>query len=158
MPQNFEKTDDFDLNRLTVKRPTMGDDIPVFLWKLIRIVGFHRVLEEETPVISYFMGKQIGKMVKVGNIKELQKKLTDLKIGKISFPVNSANRVHMEISECLTCYGINPPLGKAVCQLETGIVAGILEGMYSGRKVIGEETKCIGGLGHDVCLMEYKII
>ncbi|MEK7097336.1 MAG: hypothetical protein AAB906_00640, partial [Patescibacteria group bacterium] len=94
MPQNFEKTDDFDLNRLTVKRPTMGDDIPVFLWKLIRIVGFHRVLEEETPVISYFMGKQIGKMVKVGNIKELQKKLTDLKIGKISFPVNSANRVH----------------------------------------------------------------
>ncbi|MEK7494213.1 MAG: V4R domain-containing protein, partial [Patescibacteria group bacterium] len=62
------------------------------------------------------------------------------------------------ISECLTCDGISPPIGRAICQLEAGIVAGALETIYPGRKALGEETKCIGGLGDDVCLIECRII
>lgn len=149
---------DLDISQLMAKRPTVGDEVPVFLWKLIRVVGLHHILEEETSVISYFTGKKIGSMLKIKGIDELQKELIDLKIGKVKFPINSPGKVHMEIGECMTCYGIHPPLGSAICQLETGIVAGVLENIYKDKKVVGREKKCIGGLGDDVCLMEYTII
>jgi len=33
-----------------------------------------------------------------------------------------------------------------------------LENLYPGKKIIGDEIKCIGGLGDEVCLIECKII
>lgn len=149
---------ELDIKKLMAKRPTVGNDVPVFLWKLIRVVGFHQILEEETPIISYYTGKKIGEMLKIKTIDQLKKELTDLKIGKINFPLNTSDQLHMEVGECMTCHGIHPPLGQAICQLETGIVAGVLETIYPDKRVVGREKKCIGGLGDDVCLMEYTII
>lgn len=149
---------ELEITQLLPDRPTLGNDVPVILWRLIRIVGFHQILGEETATTVYHIGKQIGKMLKVKTVDELLKELTNLKIGKLTFPVNTKDALHMAIGECITCAGIRPPLGKPICQLEVGIVAGALEAIYPGTKVIGEETKCIGGLGDPVCLVECRII
>ncbi|MEK9154838.1 MAG: DUF2507 domain-containing protein [Patescibacteria group bacterium] len=165
---DLNKTDDqkefnrnpaeLDIGQLLPLRPTMGDSVPVLLWRLIRISGLHKVFEEETPTMSYFIGKHIGEMLKVDNLENLKDKLADLKIGKINFIVNSDDNVEFEIAECITCSGITPPLGRPICQLEAGIIAGALENIYLGKKVVSEETKCIGGLGDKTCVIECKIV
>lgn len=139
-------------------RPTVGNDIPVLLWRLIRVIGLNKILGPETANVTYFTGKEIGKMLKVTTVDELAKTLSDFKIGKISVPMNTPDFVHIGIEECITCAGINPPLGKAICQMEVGIVAGALETIFPGKKVMGEETLCIGGLGDRICLAECHII
>lgn len=149
---------DLDISQILPYRPTVGNDIPVVLWRLIRVIGLQQILGTETAHTTYFAGKQIGKMLKVKTVDELGKELSNLKIGKLSFPVNTSEMVHMAIDECITCAGITPPLGKAICQMEVGIVAGALEIIYPGKKAVGEETQCIGGLGDRVCLAECTII
>lgn len=149
---------DLTLANLMPRRPTIGPDVPVVLWRLIRLVSLHDILRDEAPAVAYLMGKRLGAMLGVKTIEELHEQLTRLKIGKLDFAVNTPDVVHLAISECVTCDGITPPIGRAICQLEAGIVAGALETIYPGRKTIGEETKCIGGLGDDVCLVECRII
>lgn len=149
---------DLGLNELVSRRPTVGDDVSVLLWRAIRIVGFHQILGEDAENVSYLTGKNIGKLIRPKDIDDLAKILTDLKVGRLSFPVRTDEQVHMAIAECVTCDGIKPPLGKAVCQLEVGIVAGALEHIHPDKKVVGTETKCIGGLGDPVCMVECSII
>lgn len=149
---------DLKIGDLLPNRPIVGNEISVVLWRLVRVVGLYSILEEEAENVSYFTGKKIGKILGAKNIDELHRQLTDLKIGKLDFSVSGSDLVHMAIEECLTCAGITPPLGKPICQLEVGIVAGALENIYEGRKVSAYETKCIGGRGEDVCLVECRII
>lgn len=149
---------DLTLANLMPHRPTMGTDVPVILWRLLRLVSLHDILGDETASLAYLMGKRLGTTLKVTSIEELHERLTQLKIGKLDFSVNTPDVVHLAVAECLTCDGISPPIGRAICQLETGIVAGALEAIYPGRKATGEETKCIGGLGDEVCLFECHII
>lgn len=159
MPEEFIRDPKkLNINDLSPERPTIGDDVSVILWRLIRVVGLHQLLGEDAPETSYFIGKNIGRMLEVKSADELLKKLVDLKIGKLDFAVNTDEAVHINISECVTCSGIKPPLGKAICQLETGIIAGALEHIHQGKKVISKETKCIGGLGDEVCKIECEII
>jgi predicted hydrocarbon binding protein len=146
------------INQLTPKRPVVGDNVPVVLWRLIRLVGMHNILKEETSTITYLLGKQIGKMLDVKSVDDLKNELIALKIGLIDIRLNTATSVHISIGECLTCAGITPPLGRPICQLEVGIVAGALEKIYPGKKVSGIETECIGGLGDVVCLAECTIV
>ena len=149
---------DLSLANLMPRRPTVGPDVPVVLWRLLRLVSLHDILREETAAVVYLMGKRLGAMLGAKSIEELHEQLTRLKIGKIDLSVNTPDVVHLAIGECMTCDGITPPIGRAICQLEAGIVAGALETIYPGRKALGEETKCIGGLGDDVCLIECRII
>ncbi|MBI5912972.1 DUF2507 domain-containing protein [Candidatus Azambacteria bacterium] len=149
---------DLALANLMPRRPTMGPDVPVVLWRVLRLVSLHDILGDETPAIAYLMGKRLGAMLGAKTIEELHEQLTRMKIGRLDLSVNTPDAVHLAIGECLTCDGITPPIGRAICQLEAGVIAGALETIYPGRKAAGEETKCIGGLGDDVCLIECRII
>ena len=147
-----------NIEDLKPERPTIGNEIPVLLWRLVRIVGMHSVLGDETPTAVYFIGKNIGKLLEIHSTEELQKILTELKIGKLKVLSDTPELFQIAVGECITCAGIHPPLGKAICQLEVGIVAGALEHIHQDKKVIGKETKCMGGLGDEVCLIECQII
>jgi len=149
---------DLSIADLLPNRPTVGNDTSVVLWRLVRLVGMYDILGEETETISYFTGKKIGRMLEAKDAGELCRKLTDMKIGTLTVSTDVPGLVQVSIKECLTCSGITPPLGRPICQLEVGIVAGALERMYADKKVSGIETKCIGGLGDDVCLVECRIL
>ena len=134
-------TNELNMSNFLPLRPTMGDDFPVLLWRLIRMVGLPKILGEDASVAVYLVGKDIGKMLKIKNIEELADKLTQLKIGKIILSSKTKDYLLVEIGECLTCSGITPIVGRPVCQLETGIITGALESLYPDKKIIGEETK-----------------
>lgn len=157
-PEFIRHPADLTIDQLLPDRPTVGPDVSAVLWRLIRVVGIYQLLGEETPMRLYFTGKNVGKMLKVKTIEELQAELMKLKIGKISVANEEPEMVRVGIAECLTCAGIKPALGGPICQFEAGIVAGALENVYSGAKVSAEEKKCIGGLGDEVCLMECRIL
>lgn len=148
---------DLSISDLMPNRPTVGNDTSVILWRLIRLVGFYDVMGDEAETAAYFIGKKIGKMFKAKNTDELRQQLMDFKIGKLEFQAD-ANSVRVSIGECLTCAGITPPLGRPICSLEAGLMAGALENIYEGKKVSVKETKCVGGLGDDACVMECGII
>ena len=159
MSQEFQSDPkNLKMENIQSDRPTIGDDVSVVLWRLVRVIGLHFILEEEAPTVIYFAGKQIGKMLGAKNVEEIKEKLVQLKIGTIDFPVANEEAVHVSIGECVTCAGIKPVLGQPICQLEAGIVVGALEAIYPDKKIIGEETKCIGGLGDKVCLVECRIL
>lgn len=149
---------DLTIADLLPNRPTVGNDTSVVLWRLVRLVGMYDILGEETETISYFTGKRIGNMLEAKDVGELCKKLMDMKIGVLSVSADTPDLVQVSIKECLTCSGITPPLGRPVCHLEAGIVAGALERIYADKKISGSETKCIGGLGDDECLVECRIL
>ena len=159
MSQEFQfDPKNLKLENIQSDRPTIGDDVSVVLWRLVRVFGLHSILEEETPTVIYFAGKQIGKMLGAKNMEEIKEKLVQLKIGTIDFPVANEEAVHVSIGECVTCAGIKPVLGQPICQLEAGIVVGALEVIYPDKKIIGEETECIGGLGDKVCMVECRLL
>lgn len=145
------------LEQLAPNRPDVGSDVGVVLWRAIRLVGLYSILGEEAETVTYLTGKRIGQMLDVASVKELGAKLTELKLGVLSFPVDTPDEVHMDIRECVTCDGISPPMGRPVCQFEVGMVAGALERIYPGKKVTGLESRCIGGLGDAVCRIECRI-
>src|SRR3989344_7529697 len=109
-----------NMGQLVPRRPVVGDNIPVILWRLIRLVGMHNILKEETATITYLLGKQIGQMFEVKNIEDLKSELIGLKIGLIDVRLSTETSVHIAIGECLTCAGITPSLGRPICQLEVG--------------------------------------
>lgn len=154
----LKNPEELNMENLTSYRPTIGDEISVVLWGLIRIGGLYRIFEEETETILYFIGKRVGQMLQVENIDDIRKKLTNFKLGIIDFPVLSDSLIHITITECATCSGIKPALGKPICQLEVGIFVGALESVYPGKKIIASEIQCIGGLGDEACLVECQII
>src|SRR3989344_3843986 len=89
MSQEFQfDPKNLKLENIQSDRPTIGDDVSVVLWRLVRVIGLHSILEEETPMVIYFAGKQIGKMLGAKNVEEIKEKLVQLKIGTIDFPVN----------------------------------------------------------------------
>lgn len=147
-----------NLSQIMPDRPSMGNDVSVLLWRVIRVIGLNSILGEEAEMVSYLTGKHIGKMLQIKDVDDLLKQLTDLKVGKLSATVNSPEAVHIAIEECVTCAGISPALGKPLCSLEVGLVTGALETINPGKKVTGVESKCIGGLGDPVCLAECNII
>lgn len=157
MPDFIRNPQDLSISDLSPNRPTIGNDLPVVVWRLIRLVGFYDILGDDVEAVSYFAGKKIGKMLKAGNLDDLQKQLMDLKVGKIECRID-ANMIRVSIRECMTCAGITPPLGQPICHLESGLVAGALENIYAEKKISAKETRCIGGLGDEVCLIECTII
>lgn len=159
MEEGFIKNpEELNIENFVSYRPTLGDEVSVVLWRLIRIGGLYKIFEEEAETISYFIGKHIGQMLNIKSIGDVKKKLTDFKLGIIDFPLLSDNLIHMTIVECATCSGIKPVLGRPICQLEVGILAGVLENIYPEKKITASEIKCIGGLGDEVCLVECQII
>lgn len=149
---------DLKIPDLLPDRPTLGNEVSIVLWRLIRLVGFYDILGDETDSVAYFTGKKIGKLLEVKSMDELRAKLADFKIGKLDFETDGDNLVRVSIGECFTCAGIKPPLGRPVCHLEAGVMAGALESIYEGKSVFAKETKCMGGLGDDACVVECQII
>ena len=75
MEEGFIKNpEELNIENFASYRPTIGDEISVTLWRLIRIGGLYKIFEEETETIVYFIGKRIGGMLNVKNIEDIKRK------------------------------------------------------------------------------------
>ena len=73
-----------------------------------------------------------------------------MKLGDLEVELNE-ERVLVKLQRCLSCEQL-PPTGTPVCDVERGIIDGVLEGI-TGTEVLTKETMC-WALGDTVCQFE----
>lgn len=121
------------------RRKTLGDEVPVLLFRLLRLIAMHRLLGESAGHTLYMMGKDLGKGLPADSVEGLLDLLKALKVGIGSVTESSDERVVIFVDECITCSGL-PDIGEIFCHLEGGIIAGALENIL-GRPARAVQTK-----------------
>lgn len=142
-------------NALKISRPTLGNDAGVALYRLLRLVALEDIIGRGAAGTAYVAGKKLGVSLGLGTLEDFVQLCTDLKVGVIKVPVMKANRMRVEVYECVTCSGLDV-VGRVLCHFEGGLIAGVAEGVLK-KQVRAVETTCIGGLGHDNCGFELEI-
>lgn len=147
-------------------RPTLGTETSVLTYRLIRIVTMNILKSQnvESEPAIYDAGAMVGGMIYLNMIKsassldDFVKKATkiflDLKVGKViveEVRTKGELFIRLKVDECVSCSG-TPNIGKAVCQLEAGLIAGLISA-YLGSAVQAKEVKC-WGLGDKTCEFE----
>lgn len=121
-----------------VARPTLGEDVPLTLFRILRIVGMRNLLGDTSGHTLYVMGKSVGNMLHAETIDDFTKIIRELRIGIPEVEVADEDHVVVKLYECITCAGF-PPTGEMFCDMESGIIAGLLEKVY-GKKARSTQT------------------
>lgn len=138
-----------DVSRII--RPGLGEDIPLVLYRILRIIGMRNILGETSGATLYMVGKQIGSMIGASDLEDFTKKIRDLKVGIPEVEVVDDDNVLVKLYECITCAGFSYT-GEMFCDMESGIIAGLLEKVY-GRKARSTQTKS-WSVGYSYCEFE----
>ena len=136
-----------------IVRPQLGEDIPLTLYRILRVIGMRKILGETSGATLYMMGKQVGNMVGAKDLAEFEKKIMELKIGIPEIVVADEDHVIVKLYECITCAGF-VYTGEMFCDMESGIIAGLLEGVFQ-KKAKSTQTKS-WSVGFNFC--EFEII
>jgi uncharacterized protein len=132
----------------SIARPQLGGDVPLVLFRILRIIGMRGLLGEASGQTLYVMGKSVGSMLSAGTLDEFKKVIETLKIGIADPEVVEDGHVIVKLYECITCAGF-PFTGEMFCDMESGIIAGLLEKVY-GKKAKSTQTKSWSA-GYDYC-------
>ena len=153
----------------SVGRPTLGDNVPVALFRALRLVGMKEGLDSmvgDASTLVYTSGKGVGG--NLGNAiiaqtgKDLDKFITavanqikSLGVGIMEILVAYIENGYLEIkvNGCVNCSG-SPNIGERVCHFESGLISGILEA-FVGKTVNVLESKC-NCMGEEGCVFEAK--
>ena len=143
---------DYTLDEIKhIVRPRLGEDIPLVLYRSLRIIGMRHILGEASGATLYMVGKQIGGMFEARNTEEFTQWILDLKVGIPELMVIDEDHVTVKLYECITCAGFSYT-GEMFCDMESGIIAGLLEKVY-GRKARSTQTKS-WSVGYNHCEFE----
>ena len=129
-------------------RPTLGDNVPLVLFRILRIVGMRSLLGETSGPTLYAMGKSVGNMMGVRTMEGFEKTIRELKIGIPEVALLEEDHVVVKLYECITCAGF-PVTGEMFCDMESGIIAGLLEKVH-GKRAKSTQTKSWSA-GYDHC-------
>lgn len=134
-----------------IQRPNLGKDVPLELFRILRIIGMRHILGESSGATIYMMGKAIGNIIGAINIEEFKERIKALKIGIPEIEKISEDHLIVRLYECITCAGF-PNTGELFCDMESGIIAGLLEGVYK-KKAKSTQTKS-WSIGYKYCEFE----
>ena len=141
---------------MMVNRPVLGDSIPVSLWRLLRLVAMPKAFGEKFKEVEWKLGLEMGALLNVKKPEDIIDAINSAQIG-ICNPLEKKKGFYaIEFTECFTCSGIKPAIGTAICGFEVALISGAFQKM--GKKIINiAETKCMGGLGDNVCRIEVNV-
>ena len=140
---------------LMVRRPVLGDTIPISLWRLLRLVAMPRAFGKQAAKLDRKLGIEVGKLLSVKEPEDIIDAINNAQIG-ICNPIEKGPGFYaIEFTECFTCSGIEPAIGEAICDFEVAIIEGALTKIGVNIESI-KETKCMGGLGDPVCRVDVK--
>jgi len=142
-----------DINKS--ERKELGLNIPVVLFRLIRLTGLGKLLGASSGVALYSVGKTIGESLELKTPEELLKLVKNWKIGIPKVSEMTEHKITVQVFECVTCCGI-PNIGEMVCHFEAGLIAGALSKIL-GKSTKATETKCYGK-GDKVCQFEVLVL
>lgn len=142
-------------NALSILRPKLGDNAGVALYRLLRLVALEDIIGRGAGATAYVAGKKLGQNLGLTKLEDFLELCRAISLGIIQVPVLTANRIYVDVYECVTCAGM-APVGRTLCQFEAGIVAGVIQSV-TGKAAKAKEITCIGGLGHESCGVEVLI-
>ncbi len=134
-----------------IVRPQLGNDIPLVLYRSLRIIGMRQILGDASGATLYMIGKQIGTMFEAHDADEFTQRIIDLKVGIPELTTIDEDHVTVKLYECITCAGFTYT-GEMFCDMESGIIAGLLEHVY-GKKARSTQTKS-WSMGYNFCEFE----
>jgi predicted hydrocarbon binding protein len=123
----------------SIVRPQLGEEVPLLLFRILRIIGMRSILGETSGATLYMMGKKVGNMLPVRTVEEFSETIRQLKIGIPEVVVIDEDHVTVKLFECITCAGF-AYTGEMFCDMESGIIAGLLENVH-GKKAKSTQTK-----------------
>ena len=135
-------------------RPTLGNLMPIVVYRLIRSVAMEEVLGETAGPALYAAGKSAAASLSITSLEDFAKLITDLKIGIPKVLAQTERKLTIQVDECATCSGM-PNIGRPFCHFEGGLIAGAVE-KITGKKAEATETKC-WGLGDGTCVFEVML-
>jgi uncharacterized protein len=153
LPAPYRKVD--LTNALRIARPTLGDDAGIALYRLLRLVVLEDIVGRSAAGTAYLAGKKLGLSLGITRLESFVDLCHALKIGVIEVPVVTSSRLHVDVYECVTCSGLER-VGRTLCHLEGGLIAGVVESVLRQR-TRAQEVTCIGGLGDKACGFEIDV-
>jgi serine phosphatase RsbU (regulator of sigma subunit)/predicted hydrocarbon binding protein len=136
-------------------RFTLGRRIDLVYYRIIRLIALRESLGSRlASKILYQAGYQVAQQINCTSYEQLQEILNQFMLGKTIIVEQREDFIVFEEDECATCSGL-PNIGEAVCDFESGFIAGSLR-QITGKDVVVEETKC-WGLGDKICRFEATI-
>jgi uncharacterized protein len=137
-----------------IVRPNLGEEVPLTLFRILRIIGMRSILGESSGATLYMMGKHIGNMVGAEDIAQFKDRIRELKIGIPEVEIIDEDHITVKLYECITCAGFGNT-GEMFCDMESGIIAGIMEKVY-GKKARSTQIKS-WSVGYNYCEFEIFI-
>ena len=134
-----------------VLRPRLGDDVPLLLFRILRIIGMRSILGEASGATLYMMGKRVGNLLPAATMEQFSDTIKELKIGIPQATVVDEDHITVKLYECITCAGFSYT-GEMFCDMESGIIAGLLENVL-GKKAKSTQTKSWSA-GYKFCEFE----
>ncbi|MBP1748715.1 MAG: 4-vinyl reductase [Deltaproteobacteria bacterium] len=134
-----------------VLRPRLGDDVPLLLFRILRIIGMRSILGETSGATLYMMGKRVGNMLPALTMEQFAETMQDLRIGIPQTTIVDEDHITVKLYECITCAGF-AYTGEMFCDMESGIIAGLLENVH-GKKAKSTQTKS-WSVGYKYCEFE----
>lgn len=136
------------------KRKTLGDEVPIQVFRMIRLIGMHKMLGEGAGHVIYMAGKNLGGALDVKTVPEFLDLVRSSRIGMPKVTASGEDRVVVLVEECITCSGL-PNVGEMFCHLEGGIIAGALEKILK-RPARAVQTKS-SSMGFNGCEFEVHL-
>jgi uncharacterized protein len=134
-----------------ILRPRLGDDVPLLLFRILRIIGMRSILGETSGATLYMMGKRVGNLLPAATMEQFSDTIKELKIGIPQVTVVDEDHITVKLYECITCAGFSYT-GEMFCDMESGIIAGLLENVL-GKKAKSTQTKSWSA-GYKFCEFE----
>jgi uncharacterized protein len=132
----------------SIARPRLGADVPLSLFRILRIIGMRSLLGESSGQTLYAMGKSVGNMLDAATLEEFRKRIEELRIGIPEVEIIDDDHLVVKLYECITCAGF-VFTGEMFCDMESGIIAGLLEKVYA-KKAKSTQTKS-WSVGYNYC-------
>jgi predicted hydrocarbon binding protein len=82
-----------------IVRPKLGEDIPLTLYRILRVIGMRNILGETSGATLYMMGKQVGTMIGAKDLGEFEEKIKELKVGIPEVQVIDEDHVIVKLYE-----------------------------------------------------------
>jgi uncharacterized protein len=123
-----------------IDRPTLGNMIPLELFRTIRLIGMYQGLPMNGKNTTIAVGRKIGQSLPVQTIEDALQIFKDLKIGIPTIIDATENEIHIKIEDCF-CKGLPIHEGNMTCDIEGAILEGAFSLIYD-KKVIVREVKC----------------
>ena len=134
-----------------VLRATPADvTAPASLVRLLQFAILPEILGESAGPAIYLAAKRTSRDLGIASIQGLKDWFEQMQLGDLEVELDE-ERVLVKLQRCLSCEHL-PVTGTPVCDVERGIIDGVLEGI-TGTEVLTKETMC-WSLGDTVCQFE----